>query len=164
MLISITFGLIFFFLALWFTRRMNKWDKIERINIDYGITRKTCYIDFRGYLRWKDNRKLCHRDIAQKYIGKPEGLSAKDLHVHHINKNKLDNRKENLTYLSPEEHWKTHNYLKYKGKTYRKIAKLYHQKQTNNAILIRNTWVPKSLIRVKKGDIFVEIWFYRNYF
>jgi len=31
------------------------WNYIERLNAGLGITRKTCYIDQKGYLRWKSN-------------------------------------------------------------------------------------------------------------
>lgn len=45
------------------------WDYIESIN-DFPISRFTCYIDSRGYLRWITSRRLCHRDIAYHYIYK----------------------------------------------------------------------------------------------
>lgn len=52
----------------------------------------------RGYAAF--NRCYIHRLICPSKI--------KGLHVHHKNKNKLDNRKENLELLTEKEHKKVH--------------------------------------------------------
>jgi hypothetical protein len=46
-----------------------------------------------------------HRHIMEKHIGKPLDPNC---HIHHINGDRLDNRIENLTILTPSEHSKLH--------------------------------------------------------
>ncbi len=60
--------------------------------------RKT-YIDERGYTRFKDSHKLVHRWVAEKKLGRK--LMSNEV-VHHKNRNKLDNRPENLVIYSSQ--------------------------------------------------------------
>jgi hypothetical protein len=64
------------------------------------------YIDQRGYARYKDTNKLVHRHVAEKYIVHRQLRSDED--VHHINRNKLDNRIENLRVLNHDDHMLHH--------------------------------------------------------
>ena len=52
---------------------------------------------------------LKHRLMIEESIGR---ILKDNEVVHHINRDKLDNRVENLQILSPEEHSKLHNFLK----------------------------------------------------
>lgn len=164
-ILLIVIVIFFFYFFLNYLFNQFTWNKIERLNQNEEIGRYSCYIDNNGYLRWKNNNKLVHRDIAwrNRKFGDHNEYTT-ELHVHHINRNKLDNRQENLQYLTEEEHWKTHNILSRNGKIYRKIARRYNQKQSKRAILIRGKWVPKSLIEENYGDLFVEMWYYNKYF
>ena len=44
--------------------------------------------------------KTVHRIVAQAFLEKPDG----NVHVHHINEDKMDNRVENLMWVTPKEH------------------------------------------------------------
>jgi hypothetical protein len=60
------------------------------------------FIDMNGYARFKETEELVHRYIAERFIIKR--VLRTDEVVHHINGNKLDNRKENLQVLKRDEH------------------------------------------------------------
>lgn len=68
------------------------------------------YIDSHGYYRWNDSNKLIHRDVAFEHCYKPTlfGTSFGRCIVHHKNRNKLDNRPENLEVMSQRQHMKEH--------------------------------------------------------
>jgi len=51
------------------------------------------YIDQRGYSRFANSGDLVHRWVAQKKLGRK---LRKGEVVHHVNRNKLDNKKGNL--------------------------------------------------------------------
>lgn len=59
------------------------------------------------------NKRLEHRSIMEKYIGRK--LHTNEV-IHHINGNKLDNRLENLQLLSKIEHDKFHRGKSGKGR------------------------------------------------
>ena len=73
-------------------------------NVKYS--RKGQYIDERGYARFKDTNKLVHRHVAEKYIVHRKLLTTED--VHHKNRNKLDNRIQNLEVVNHEDHMFNH--------------------------------------------------------
>lgn len=77
------------------------WDFLEGI---FGIGEKT-YIDENGYRRFSDSDKLVSRWAVEKKLGRE---LDPDEEVHHKNRNKLDNRPENLEALTPEEHNRRH--------------------------------------------------------
>ncbi len=51
------------------------------------------YIDYKGYRRFSDSDILVHRYVAEKKLGRK--LKGGEV-VHHINRDKLDNRSSNL--------------------------------------------------------------------
>jgi hypothetical protein len=58
------------------------------------------YIDGKGYPRWKDSNKLVHRTVAGRmFRGIPEGMV-----VHHIDGNKRNFRKNNLSLMNRSAH------------------------------------------------------------
>ncbi|MDR9813105.1 HNH endonuclease [Rhizobium hidalgonense] len=59
-----------------------------------------------GYLS-VGRQRLAHRVVATCWVAKPDGAD----HVHHINRDKTDNRAENLEWVSQREH----NTVKHKG-------------------------------------------------
>jgi len=63
-------------------------------------SRGKTYKDDDGYLRYKDSDLLVHRVIAQKKLGRR--LRSEEV-VHHINRNKLDNRYKNLWVFPNQE-------------------------------------------------------------
>ncbi len=73
---------------------------------------KITYIDENGYYRWKDTQRLVHRDIAYKQIYLKNRdkypLPFRCYQIHHIDRNKTNNRVDNLEILTEEEHRKVH--------------------------------------------------------
>ena len=61
--------------------------------------------DKKGYARFKGSKKLVHRAVAEKKIGRP--LRIHEV-VHHQNGNKQNFRKKNLSVMSRSYHSKIH--------------------------------------------------------
>jgi inner membrane protein involved in colicin E2 resistance len=74
------------------------------------------YKDEQGYLRWKDSKKRVSRTIAYKEIylknKKKYPLKFEDYQVHHIDKNKENNKVENLKLVERGEHEKEHGIVR----------------------------------------------------
>lgn len=71
-----------------------------------SVTRsKKTYIDENGYKRFVGSKKLVHRWVAEKKIGRK---LRKGEVVHHINRKKWDNDPDNLEVMSKEEHYALH--------------------------------------------------------
>jgi len=90
------------------------------------------YTDSEGYLRYKSDRHLVHREVAHKEIYVPNkrdyNLPFSSYTVHHKNEHKKDNRKSNLEILTDSEHRSIHrsrNNRRKAGKTLVKILKKY---------------------------------------
>jgi hypothetical protein len=145
-----------------------RWERIESLNQKVNINRDNAYIDDKGYLRWKIDDALCHRDIvfdAEVADGnRIENFASKD--VHHKDGNKLNDNPENLEILNREKHQEEHGQIIYdSGKKYIKLArvsKIY--RETNKAILVARQWIPKSQIIVKDGVIYLPEWLYNEKF
>lgn len=64
------------------------------------------YVDGQGYKRFQDSGKLFHRYIAERVIGRH--LAEGEV-VHHVDGNKLNNRRANLQVMTRSEHWQKHH-------------------------------------------------------
>jgi DNA-binding XRE family transcriptional regulator len=79
-----------------------------------SMTKRTNYAHYyicsEGYEKWVDTvTRGCvpvHRLLAVSEFGVE---AVKDMHVHHINHHKLDNRPENISLMEPGEHRAYHN-------------------------------------------------------
>lgn len=67
------------------------------------------YYDNNGYLRFKDSKRLVHRYVYEKKLGKkiPEKMQ-----IHHLDNNKKNNQPENLIMLTKEDHYRIQEYIK----------------------------------------------------
>ncbi len=64
------------------------------------------YVDKKGYRRFSDSGKSVHRWSAEKRVGR--SLKSGEV-VHHINRDKKDNRPGNLwVFKNQKQHDKTH--------------------------------------------------------
>lgn len=76
------------------------------------------YIDSKGYVRFKGSRKLVHRWVMEKKIGRE--LKKTEV-VHHIDKDKLNNEEDNLKlYSNNKEHLRIEHPEQYERKYNRK--------------------------------------------
>ena len=65
-----------------------------------------CFIDKKGYYRFKKSRELVHHWVMEEKLGKKLN---KNQVVHHLNGNKLDNNLSNLmVFNSQKEHYNWH--------------------------------------------------------
>lgn len=78
---------------------------IPSVESTNSINKNRYYIDQFGYYRFKNSGKLVHRYIAGKTLGRR--LYNSEV-VHHIDRNKRNNRPENLYVCSPDEHHVIH--------------------------------------------------------
>ena len=145
------------------------WKVIEEINLDYGISRETCFVDENGYLRWKATNHLCHRDIAFEHLYRggsyPFKFSAYD--VHHRDQDKFNNNPGNLKILVREDHEAEHGKVIYvNGNKYIRLVPVdRRRKQTRKAILIggrRGDWYPRSQLIVRNDYIYATEWIYKK--
>jgi hypothetical protein len=141
------------------------WDIIESQNYQFGITRVKCYVDNNGYLRWKSNNKLCHRDIAFENIFKGGSYTSQFsfYDIHHQDGNKFNNNPDNLRVIIREEHEVEHGKVIYANGTkyIRLVPANRRRKQTKKAILIggkRGEWFPKSQLLVRNGYLYAPEW------
>ena len=145
------------------------WYAIEILNEGLGITRYTCFVDNNGYLRWKSNRKLCHREIAYNYIYKMGSFELKfsDYDVHHKDEYKFNNQPNNLELKLREEHELKHgNIIFENGKKYVKLCPTdIRRKETLKAIYIRGKgrgWFPKSQLITRNDNIYCTEWIFNK--
>ncbi|MFW9780604.1 MAG: HNH endonuclease [Candidatus Heimdallarchaeota archaeon] len=62
--------------------------------------------DKKGYKRYSDSGKAVHRHVAERKLGRK---LRKGEVVHHINRNKSDNRRKNLwVFKGQKQHHRTH--------------------------------------------------------
>lgn len=71
----------------------------------YRSVRKDGYILVYDYSTGKMRRLLEHRLVMEQELGRP---LAHNEQVHHINRDRADNRPENLMVLSPSDHTALH--------------------------------------------------------
>ena len=64
------------------------------------------YLCYRRRINGKSKSLPCHRFISQAFLGRK---IMKDEIVHHINGNRLDNRRENLQVMKRSDHGRVHN-------------------------------------------------------
>ena len=115
----------------------------KRFNNYNNLVRST-YIDERGYKRFVDNKRLVHREVAYKHLWDYDIYSGKfgDYVIHHIDGNKLNNKKSNLEILTKKEHIELHEYIKepeIKTKTIYKpilVEKLVNKKNPYISLLL----------------------------
>ena len=69
-------------------------------------SRSKTYVHSDGYKRYEDSDKSVHRHVAERKLGRK---LRKGEVVHHKNRDKLDNRRDNLwVFKSQKEHHKAH--------------------------------------------------------
>lgn len=140
-----------------------KWNKIENINSKWNVNRNNSYVDGKGYLRWKNDDRLIHRDIAFQ-----SGLRGVDkfgnCDVHHKDKNKLNNDPSNLEVLDRETHEERHgNVIFIDGKKYIKLARIEKiYRETGAAIMVARKWIPKSQCVFRDGFVYLTEWIWKQ--
>ena len=78
---------------------------------NYVLNESTCYVDDKGYLRDKKDDRLVHRTIAYFELYKDSSLTRpfSEYVVHHKDKNKMNDRIDNLEVLPEEIHEYKHS-------------------------------------------------------
>jgi len=70
------------------------------------------YKDGKGYLRYRNSDRLVHRDVAYREIYLPNrryySLPFGQYHVHHKDRNKLNNDPNNLLIVTEQDHLALH--------------------------------------------------------
>jgi hypothetical protein len=147
-----------YFLIRWFLYK-RKWTYIETVNQRVGITRENAYLDNRGYLRWRSDKVLCHRDIAFRELDHA-GLYFSEYDVHHQNENKLDNNPENLQILTRERHQLAHGEIIYElGRKYIRLCRDKRiSRHTPKAIFAAAQWIPRSQTLIRDRYLYVANW------
>ena len=71
-----------------------------------GRRRPKVYTDKKGYKRYSNSGKSVHRHVAERKLGRK--LNPREV-VHHKNRDKQDNRRDNLwVFRNQKEHDKAH--------------------------------------------------------
>ncbi len=145
------------------------WNNIENLNSKLGITRENCFVDNNGYLRWKSDNRLCHRDTAFNQVFKKGSFTMQfsEYDVHHKDGNKFNNNSDNLDIIFREDHEIEHGNVLYEnGKKYIRLVPVNRRrKQTKKAILIGGkygTWYPRSQLIVRYGYLYATEWIYKK--
>ena len=145
------------------------WNTIESLNYGFEIARDCCYVDDNGYLRWKEGKRLCHRDIAYTHVYKKSSFPNPftDYDVHHQDGNKFNNNPDNLSIILREQHEVAHGKVIYiNGRKYIRLVNANRRrKQTRKAILIggkRGEWYPKSQLIEQHGYLYATEWIYKK--
>ena len=80
--------------------------KMKNKHFTHSRNQTKSYTNANGYRVYKDTGTLVHRHMAEMKLGRP---LRRDEVVHHINRNKQDNRPSNLfVFASQQAHWKAH--------------------------------------------------------
>jgi hypothetical protein len=145
---------------LWVKRR---WKTIAQLNKGLGISKTTVYIDRRGYLRWKESNRLCHRDIAWRNDIRGTARFG-ECDIHHKDENKLNNQPSNLEALTRYQHQIHHDQIiKRDGQIFIKLARVSKvYRETPKAYLIAHQWIPKSETILHNRVIYVAEWLYQK--
>jgi len=162
-LLWIVIVLLLIGVTLYLIWNRNRWQTIEQLNQGLNISKKTTYIDGKGYLRLRTTDKLCHREIAWENGIRGAGKFG-DCDIHHIDKNKFNNQPANLEVLTREQHQVEHKQIIIiKGKKYRKLASIHKiYRETDKAYLIAHQWIPISQAIHRDGYIYIPEWLYHE--
>lgn len=93
------------------SRKVSGLDEVHPLDCPVVAQVRVAYADCawfydRGYIRYYDGTKSMlreHQRVAQMAYGLPD-----DYHVHHIDRNRVNNCADNLAVLSPAEHLRLH--------------------------------------------------------
>lgn len=77
------------------------------------------YIDREGYKRFRNSRRLFHRYVAKRMIGRD--LEEGEV-VHHRDGNKMNNKRSNLQICTRRQHWWIHH----RNNRYRRRRRYYN--------------------------------------
>lgn len=156
-------GLLLIGVAFYLIWNRYRWQNIEQLNQGLKISKKTAYIDNKGYLRWRTTDKLCHREIAWENRIRGSGKFG-ECDIHHIDENKFNNQPTNLEVLTREQHQFEHKQIiKINGQRYHKLASIHKiYRTTDKAYLIVHKWIPKSQAIHRDGYVYIPEWLYHK--